>query len=491
MSAESVRPRRRSPPSARRWLRDRDPGAARRDGGNDRNQGRQHDRREHEDGPDESCVKRHRPSGQQGEDRSRRRQRAPQIVEHLPAADRRDGAALPILAGDGAAAEDPGQQLPVAARPAVVAQRGDVVAGGKLLDDLDIGGEAGAGEDALEQIVAEQRRVRHTAGERGLEGVDVVDALAGVGAFAEQVLIDVGDRRGIGIDAAHAGKDALEQRAFAADRQRGRDPRLQHRIALDDPAGGGVEARPVERMRHLADQAADRVARQLRVGVERDDVANVGRREAVAPADRHESGVGRAAQQPVQLVQLAALALPADPAPFAFVPDAPAMEQQEAVAARRRAVALVEPGDALRCSREESGVALEVLGRSIGPVGEQREMQIAFRAGEVMDFQPLDLLLDRRVRRQQRRHRDERAQMRGHAVAQLQGRQERRAEAERHGAVDQRDRRIDGGDRAQEPRASQPCPAEPSCASEKQRQREGRRRQHDGGRIAADAESPV
>ena len=96
-----------------------------------------------------------------------------------------------------------------------MAQRGDVVASGKFLDDLDVGGETGAGEDALEQIVAEQRRVRHPAGERRLEGVDVVDALAGIGAFAEQILIDVGNGRGVGIDAAHAGKDALEQRTFA------------------------------------------------------------------------------------------------------------------------------------------------------------------------------------------------------------------------------------------------------------------------------------
>ena len=121
----------------------------------------------------------------------------------------------------------------------MVAQRVDVVAGGEFLDDLDIGGETGAGEDALEQIVAEQRRVRHPAGERGLEGIDVVDALAGVGAFAEQVLVHVGDGGGIGIDAVHAGKDALEQRTLAADRQRRRDPWLQHGIACHDPAGGG------------------------------------------------------------------------------------------------------------------------------------------------------------------------------------------------------------------------------------------------------------
>ena len=97
----------------------------------------------------------------------------------------------------------------------------------------------------------------------------------------------------------------------------GRDPRLQHGIARHDPAGGGVEARPVERMRHLADQPADRVARQPGVGVERDDVADAGGHRWRLPARAEEGGVGRAAQQPVQFMQLAALAFPADPARFA------------------------------------------------------------------------------------------------------------------------------------------------------------------------------
>jgi hypothetical protein len=38
-----------------------------------------------------------------------------------------------------------------------MAEGGDVVAGGELLDDLDIGGESGTREDALEQIVTEER----------------------------------------------------------------------------------------------------------------------------------------------------------------------------------------------------------------------------------------------------------------------------------------------------------------------------------------------
>ena len=71
------------------------------------------------------------------------------------------------------------------------------------------------------------------------------------------------------------------------------------------------------------------------------------------------------------------------------------MEQQEAVASAYGPVTLVKLCNALCCSGEESLVALEVLGHSVDPVGEQCEIKVAFRAGEVMDLQPLYLLLDK------------------------------------------------------------------------------------------------
>ena len=77
----------------------------------------------------------------------------------------------------------------------MVAERGDVVAGRIGFDDLDVRGKAGAGEHAFEQVVAEQGGVRNPVGEHGLEGIDRIDALAGIGTFAEQILIDVGDGR--------------------------------------------------------------------------------------------------------------------------------------------------------------------------------------------------------------------------------------------------------------------------------------------------------
>jgi len=151
---------------------------------------------------------------------------------------------------------------------------GDVVARGKFLDHFDVGGEARVGEDALEEIVAEQRVVGDAAAERGLEDVDVVDSLAVVRAFAEQILIHVGDGESVGIDTGAAGEHALEDRALAAGRQRRRDARLKHPVSFADAAIVRVEARRVQRMRHLADQAAGSVARHAGIGVKRDYVAD-------------------------------------------------------------------------------------------------------------------------------------------------------------------------------------------------------------------------
>src|SRR6266446_6520776 len=113
-----------------------------------------------------------------------------------------------------------------------------------------------------------------------------------------------------------------------------------------DAAGVGVEHRPVERMRHLADQPVDSVAWQPGVGIERNDVADAVGHLWSLGAEVEETGVCRATQQPVHLVQLAALAFPTDPACFAGVPYPLAVQQQEPVSARRRGIALIESDDA-------------------------------------------------------------------------------------------------------------------------------------------------
>ena len=272
-----------------------------------------------------------------------------------------------------AKAENPGQQLPVAPHPAMLASRGDGVAGGKFLNHLDIGCQPRAREDAFQQIVAKDRIFRNLSFERRLEAVDFIDPLAAKGAFFEQILIDVGHRESIGIEPIGAGKGALEQRTLLPMDNDGVTRGCSMPWPCDDHTGMRIEIGLVERVRHLSDQPPGGPDRQARIRVERDDVADAGGQRRHMAIDRHERRIGGAAKQPVEFVQLAALALPADPPSFAFVPHAPAMKKEEARAIPHRPVAGVQPRDAGCCLARSAIVVGVVLRRAIPPVGDQRE----------------------------------------------------------------------------------------------------------------------
>ena len=160
--------------------------------------------------------------------------------QHHPAADRANQPASGMMP------EYPGKELPVASRPAVLTFGGDIVARWEFVDNFDVGGKAGAGDNALKQIVAEQGIFRNAAGESGFERIHVVDAFAGIGAFAKEILIYVGDRGRIRVDAARAGEDPLVKRALATHRQRRRDAGLENGIAVNDTLQRGGGARWVE-----------------------------------------------------------------------------------------------------------------------------------------------------------------------------------------------------------------------------------------------------
>ncbi len=134
-----------------------------------RHERRQGDGREDESTPHRGRRARDRPRDDERQNGGRRRHRAPKIVQHLPAPDHRD-----------AASKNPREQLPVAPRPSVLARRRDPVVRWSALEQLDVGHETGPREHTLEEIVAQERVVRHPARQRRLERVHVVDALAGV-----------------------------------------------------------------------------------------------------------------------------------------------------------------------------------------------------------------------------------------------------------------------------------------------------------------------
>ena len=137
--------------------------------GDDRDERGQDDGRQHECGPRERRGGRQRPSEHQGREGGGRRQRAPQVVQHLPAPDQRHSAR-----------ENPREELPVTARPAVLTGGGDAIVRRSGLEQLDVGAEAGSGEEALEEIVAQQRVLGHASGQSRLERIHVVDAFARV-----------------------------------------------------------------------------------------------------------------------------------------------------------------------------------------------------------------------------------------------------------------------------------------------------------------------
>ncbi len=427
-----------------------DAGAARHDGSENREQRRQANRQYDKGGPDQCAVARQPPPGQQGRDPRGRRQRPPQIVQHFPQADQRQAAAAPHGARRIASSQDPRQQLPVAACPAVLPCGSDVISRRKFLDDLDIGNQTRARKDSLEEVVTEQRAVGYTTGERGFKGIHIVDALAGVRAFAEEILVDIRHGGGIRIDPARAREDALKERAFAADRQGRRDPRLQHGVSLDHVSGCGVEPGVVQRVGHLSDQAACRFPRQPGVGIERNDVADARRNLKGTPIDVAEVRIGRSAQQPIQLVELPPLAFPSHPLPLHGAPDAAAVEQEETVTCGTLAVKPVQSCNGLARHREKLLISGNIFGRGVCPVRQQRKIQLAFRRGEVVNLEPLDLLFDCGASGEQRGYDHQRSQMRWNTFAQRETGQDRCAEAPHDGTIQERDGGIERRNDAEE-----------------------------------------
>src|SRR6185437_10389674 len=137
--------------------------------------------------------------------------------------------------------------------------------------------------------------------------------------------------------------------------------------------------RAVERMGHLADETDGAAARQTCVGVERDDVADAVAELCKLVGGDDETGVACAAQQAVQFMELAALALPAHPFALRRIPAAAAMEQEETLFA----VTGVEFVYSLLRRFEQWLVVDGGLAVAVFPVGEERKEQVAIGVGKI------------------------------------------------------------------------------------------------------------
>ena len=395
------------------------------------------DRGEDEERPRGGRGARHGPRAGQRQERAGGRQGAAQIVRHLPAPDQ--GNPCP---------EDPRQELPVAAGPAMLAGRGYSVVRGRALEELDVGGQSGAREQPLEKIVAQQGVFRHAPGQGRFEGVDVVDPLARVRPLAEEILVDVGRGGRVRVDTGLTGRKLLEDGALPPRERRG-DPRLQQAISLDDAAGGGIEAGPIERVGHRADQSIDGAPRLARIRIQGDDVPNIRRCLFDRVRGEQKGGVARSSKQAVQLMKLPALALPSHPDAFTFVPEPAAMKEKESVAAvRRRTVALVQSRDALARRGQENLIIRHGFLGCVRPVGEDAESEVTVGVRQVVHFQPLHLLVDFGAGGEQGGHDHHGAEGPRHTIAKLESRQRIRLHHRRHEAIHEHDgqirRRYDG-----------------------------------------------
>src|SRR5271169_4613454 len=137
-------------------------------------------------------------------------------------------------------------------------------------------------------------------------------------------------------------------------------------------------------MRDVVDQAARGTGGKLGIGVESDDVTD-GQRKLAHAQNR---GVAVAAQKRVQILQLAALALPPDPALFAGGPFTSAMKQQESPAR----VARVQVANAGLSRFEQRGVGGRGGIGSVGEIRKQSEVKIGVLIGEEAHFQLFDLI---------------------------------------------------------------------------------------------------
>ena len=395
---------------------------------------------DHHDGrPDAGAPRQRQPPRHQQRQQRRRHEAAAQVVENLPAPDRRQRVALEA-APRRHEGEQPEQDLPVAAHPPVLPPCVRQHARRVVVHELDVRHQRDACVQPFEQIVGEQRVLRHRVFERRDEGVDVVEPLAGEDPLGEEILIGVGHRGRVRV---HAGVPRIEPGKERTGRahERDADARLQDPVALGDAAGCRIERGPAERVDDDADQLAGDAARQPGVAVERDAVLDV--RQDRQVADRYrEARVGGAAQEPVELLDLAALALPPHPQPFAGVPLPQSMKQEETVGAIG-GVPGVERGDAGASRLEDLGVLRLRLGGGVGKVAEEREVDPRIEVAERLHFEVRDELLDPGDAVEQRRHDHHRPRRRRHVV-ELDARQPSRWNQHADKALEQVDHQLAG-----------------------------------------------
>ena len=395
---------------------------------------------EHRQGPEPRRCH-HRPAQHQQQGQGRRRETAPQVVGQFPAGQDREGVLPGASVETGNPWQQPRRNLPVPANPAVPPVHVRAIARGIVLVQLHVGEQPRTRVAPFQQVVAEDAVLGEAPVERLLEGIDFVDALADERTFLEPVLVDVGDRVRIRVDTGVAPVQPRIPRPVGAGQAHGHAG-LQDAVALADPLPVRVVARPIQRVRHGAHQFPRRVARQLGIGVQGNDVLHV-RQERRIPDDPRKTLLIIAAQQRVQIRQLAALALVTHPNLFLRIPAARAMEQEERVAPVAW-VLFVQRFDPLRRQLHQRCILRQRFLLRVPKIGQQAKVQVIVPIGQEPDFQRFDQILDVLRAGEHRRRHHQGAHFRRNTPGKVHARQRPGRGQQRRQPVHQRHRQMTG-----------------------------------------------
>ena len=266
---------------------------------------------------------------------SQAQHRAAQVVEYLPAP---DGVHLVL---DFLAAlvtyriAQPANDLPVAARPAVVPLGVVDIVARVVVEQLQVVDQAAAYVAAFYKVVAQNQVFGEGAFQHFLEHAQVVDAFATETSFVEDVLVQLETGRCVHVQTAKAGKE-LGVAALVGHLDVHIDARLHNAIAAVHSLAVGAQLGAVQRMGHCANQFLRRIKHQLGVGVEGDNKLYFRNRQLLPLAYGLAAETfllvalaGLAQQQVVEMQYRAALALISQPGLLAVAPGTAAIDEIE------------------------------------------------------------------------------------------------------------------------------------------------------------------
>ena len=152
--------------------------------------------------------RREKPTRQEKGHSRRRHQTAAQIVEDLPPVESRKRIGFHLAAAHRHARLQPVDDLPIAANPAVLPIPPRDVTARKDIEQFDVRRQPHADMAAFQQIMAQQMRCWKSSRQEPVKCLQFVNAFAVITAFADQILVNIGDCMRVRIDPARIGKDA-------------------------------------------------------------------------------------------------------------------------------------------------------------------------------------------------------------------------------------------------------------------------------------------